>query len=79
MARLDFVGRNKARARRLMREIEDLELAITAAPASNAGDIAIKALLLKEALAMETDNSFESILLSAVIRDCDRLAERVDG
>ncbi len=79
MARLDFVGRNEVCAGRLMREIEDLELAIAAAPASDAGDIAIKARLLKEALAMETDNSFETILLSAVIRDCDRLAERVDG
>ena len=72
-ARLDAGGFGEVEAQGIIREVEDLELAIAAAPATSVGDIGVKALILKDALGFQRDNCLEAVLLDGLIRDCRNL------
>lgn len=72
MTRLDFVGKDEARAERLMLKIEDCDLMIAAAPAESMTDLAVKFEVLLEALAFDPDaaaTSLEGVLLLALRED----------
>ena len=79
MARLDRGRRTLAtkESEGLIREIEDLDLAISATPAQDFRDLLIKAHLLETALAPEDGNhtcSLEDVLLAGLLADLERLA-----